>query len=320
MSMIYPWQQKQWRQLQKSLEDGRFPHALLLIGQEGMGKLDFAQNIAYHLLMQDSPESGSLLTVGNHPDYFHIQPLEGKKIIGVDQIRHLQKKLQQKSHVSQYQVAIIAPADAMNIASSNALLKTLEEPGQNTIIILVSSHPQQLPATIRSRCQVLSFSQVHDRETIHWLQQQLLEGQDAELLLNLAHGAPLAALSMSDGDIQLQRKMVFKGFAGLIREQKDPVEVANQWQKYEVWQVLSWLQTWLLDISRIQAGAGLVVLNPKYQQAIKDLSEHLEKAAVFDWIDQLSALKKQLAQVSQINIQLALEDLLIGMHYGRSHR
>lgn len=318
--MIYPWQQSHWQQLQDDIAVDRLPHGLLLIGQAGMGKLQFAKELASSVLTHNSPASMALLTAGTHPDYFLIQPSDGKKIIAVDQIRELQKQLQQTAHISSGRVVIIEPAEQMNIASSNALLKTLEEPAEGIVIILVTSQPQRLPATIRSRCRTLSFCQAHDAKTIAWLQTQLPEGQDAELLLNLAHGAPLAALNMLEADVQLQRKMVFKNFASLLRAEADPIEIANQWQKYEVWQVLSWLQTWLLDIARIQSGAKLIVRNEKYQTAINNLSHYLETIEVFNWLDNIGVLKKQLAQTSQINIQLALEELLIGMHYGRTHR
>lgn len=317
--MIYPWQQTHWQQLEQDIASDRLAHALLLIGQAGMGKLAFAKELAKTILTQHSPESEALLTAGTHPDYLLVQPLEDKKIISIDQIRELQKELQQTAHVSDHRVVIIEPAERMNIASSNALLKTLEEPAENVIIILVSSQPQRLPATIRSRCRTLSFCQAHDTETIKWLQRQLLPGQDAELLLNLAHGAPLAALNMVDADIQTQRKVVFKNFSSLLRGEVDPVEIANEWQKYDVWQILSWLQTWLLDISRVQANIKSTVNNEKYQTAITSLAECLSKKAVFEWLDNIGALKKQLAQVTQTNLQLAIEELLIRMQYGRSH-
>lgn len=318
--MIYPWQQTHWQQLQQDIANDRLPHALLLIGQTGMGKLAFAKELAKTILTKNSPESETLLTAGTHPDYLLVQPVEDKKIISVDQVRQLQKELQQTAHISQYRVAIIEPADRMNIASSNALLKTLEEPAANNIIILVSSQPQRLPATIRSRCRAVSFCQAHDVQTIKWLQTQLLPGQDAELLLNLAHGAPLAALKMIDADIQSQRKVVFKNFSELLRGEIDSVQVANEWQKYDVWQIVSWLQTWLLDISRVQANVKPAVSNEKYQTAIANLAHTLAKKEVFEWLDNIAAFKKQLAQTTQINLQLALEDLLIRMQYGPSHQ
>lgn len=313
--MIYPWQQTQWQHLQQSLADDRLPHALLLLGQQGMGKLHFARELANTILMHESPESKPLLKSGNHPDYYCIQPLEDKKVISVNQIRDLQTELQQTAHVSRYQVVIIEPADVMNIAASNALLKTLEEPTGNTIIMLVSNKPQRLPITVRSRCQKINFGATHDVKTITWLQKQIPQGQDAELLLNLSHGAPLLALDMLDDDLQLQRRTVFSQFQNILLGTADPVQVAAQWQKYDIWQLLSWLQTWLLDIAKTHAGAKLMVSNEKYQIKIAHLTRHISRASVFEIIDKINALKKQLAQVNQLNIQLILEDLLIGIYH-----
>jgi hypothetical protein len=113
--------------------------------------------------------------------------------------------------------------------------------------------------------------------------------------------------------------MVFKDFVGLLqgRTGVDPVQIANQWQKYDIWQLLSWLQTWLLDIARLQAKIKLPIENAKYQQAIAILAGSFEKNAVFEYSDKLSALKLRIAQVNQINIQLALEELLIDLCYDR---
>ncbi len=311
--MIYPWQQMQWQQLQHSIVNNTLPHSLLFLGQRGMGKLHFAKQLAKLLLTQESRESAALFNAGNHPDFYCIQPLEDKKIISVSQVRDLQKQLRQTAHISHYQVAIIEPAEAMNIAASNALLKILEEPPQNTIIILVSHQPQRLPITVRSRCQKISFGASHDSKTVEWLQKQIPQGQDAELLLNLSHGAPLLALNMLDDDLQLQRRSVFKQFCHLLTGSLDPIQVANQWQKYDVWQILSWLQNWLLDIAKIHAGSKLTISNEKYQQVMTELAQQMDHQHVFSVMDKLNKLKKQLAQVNQLNVQLLLEDLLIGI-------
>lgn len=315
--MHYPWQQAQQQLLEKLQQQQRLPHALLLTGQAGMGKLDFAQAFAQRLLCSDTPQAETLLAAGNHPDYFFIEPAEEKTTIAVDQIRQLQDKLQQTAHVGNYQVAIIAPAEAMNIAASNALLKTLEEPAGNTCIILVSSHAQQLPATIRSRCQKLHFTPAHDAATIQWLQQRISAEQDAALLLNLAQGAPLLAAAMADPALQSQRKQVFKGFANVIAQQADPVAIAAEWQDYPLTSVLSWLQTWLADITRCALQLDLSVNNPAYQQAITKLTAKATAQKAFAWYDKLLQLKQQFVRVNQLNAQLALEDLLIGIYHDR---
>ncbi|MBX9705312.1 MAG: DNA polymerase III subunit delta' [Gammaproteobacteria bacterium] len=313
----YPWQQAQQQLLERLQQQQRLPHALLLTGQAGMGKLEFAQAFAQQLLCSDTSQAAALLAAGNHPDYFIIEPAEEKTTIAVDQIRQLQTKLQQTAHVGNYQVAIIAPAEAMNIAASNALLKTLEEPAGNTLIILVSSHAQQLPATIRSRCQKLHFGPAQDEITTQWLQQQLTPEQDAALLLNLAQGAPLLAAAMAEPVLQNQRKQVFKGFANVITQQADPVAIAAEWQTYALAPVLSWLQTWLADIARCALSIELSVNNSAYQQAITKLTAKTTVQKAFAWYDKLLELKQQFIRVNQLNAQLALEDLLIGIYHDR---
>ena len=103
--------------------------------------------------------SCTLLAAGSHPDYFDLQPDEGKQVIKVDQVRALIGKLDLTTSISERKVACIHPAEEMNAAAANALLKSLEEPAGNTVLILVSDNPGRLPVTIRSRCQAISVNQ-----------------------------------------------------------------------------------------------------------------------------------------------------------------
>ena len=150
----------------KRKQENKLAHAFLFCGDDSDGKLDIALNFAKFILCEN-PNTDShcrtccnciLLEAGNHPDFFLIQPEENSKQIKIDQIRALSDDLSKTSSQGGYKVVIIAPADLMNIAASNALLKTLEEPEDDTLLILVSSRIYSLPATIRSRCQKVVFN------------------------------------------------------------------------------------------------------------------------------------------------------------------
>ncbi len=141
---------------------GRIPHALLFIGPSGVGKRTVAHAFAEELLCGSDESSNdestsSLFKAGNHPDFHIAFREEGKRDLPVETIRTLCGKLQLKPYYGRNTLAIIDAAETMNIAASNALLMTLEEPVQNTYIILVTSAPQRLPETIVSRCQKLQF-------------------------------------------------------------------------------------------------------------------------------------------------------------------
>ena len=134
-----------WNTLTKQLREKKISHAFLLSSS------DFAKRMAEWFLSK-TPEDAVLWASNNHPDYFYLVPEGDSEMIKIDEVRKLIQDLSQTSQRSGYKVAIIE-ADKLNHASSNALLKTLEEPTPDTILILVHPAPERLLATVRSRCQ-----------------------------------------------------------------------------------------------------------------------------------------------------------------------
>ena len=169
-----PWQTDQWDLLSNRIKENNLPHALLFSGPMGMGKQLFASAISKKLFCQSPQNHHScgqcrdckLFEVGSHPDYFNIQPEEDGKQIKIEQIRSVSNMLGKSSQRSGYRIVQISPAEKMNIAASNALLKTLEEPGDKTLIIIVSHAYNLLTPTIRSRCQTINFL-VYDKARIY---------------------------------------------------------------------------------------------------------------------------------------------------------
>jgi len=131
---------KQWEYLQKLSENKRIPQAIIFAGPSSLGKRDMA--LKYIKSIQDI----------DYPDLIIIEP--EKKVIQIDQIRELQKRFSLRSS---FKACIIDRAETMNSQAQNCLLKTLEEPKGNTLIILITSKPESLLETIRSRCQILKF-------------------------------------------------------------------------------------------------------------------------------------------------------------------
>ena len=162
MSAPYPWLADTWRRLQQARAADTLPHALLLHGRPGFGKRELAQALVASLLCDKPDVEGtgcgqcrgcSLLTAGSHPDYRAVQPEEPGKSIVIDQIRELGEFFTLRPHYGARKLAVIAPADAMNRAAANSLLKLLEEPPAGGMLLLVADRQERLPATIRSRCQ-----------------------------------------------------------------------------------------------------------------------------------------------------------------------
>lgn len=208
MKSIYPWQQQQWQKVLSQHQRNRLPHALLLCGPPGLGKGVFAQQLAHLLLCKTANDSACgtcsgcrLLAANNHPDLYQLIPEEGGKSIKVDQIRELIFALSQTGQRAGYRVAIINPADSLNKAAANALLKTLEEPEGRVLLLLVSDQPGRLPPTISSRCQRIYFSYAQNAD--NWLKAQLQQlnlTANADLLLKITDYAPLRALYLAENN------------------------------------------------------------------------------------------------------------------------
>lgn len=252
MSALAPWQQRIFDAALCSLAEGRLGHALLFTGPGALGKRDVAEALAKRLLCSKPGPDGfacgecrscqlfpmqlvGLATTQSHPDLQRIglEPNEkGDKLrseISVEQVRKLGQWLALTPQLGGAQVAIIDPADLMNASSANALLKTLEEPAQNRFLLLVSSRPGRLAATIRSRCQRMEFRIPPTAEAIAWLESQGLRGEAAVSALTAARGNPgQAALWAAEGALEL-RQEVGKDLAAIGSGQASPISTAQQW-------------------------------------------------------------------------------------------
>jgi DNA polymerase III subunit delta' len=313
--MIYPWQTNQWQQLQSQKQAQRLPHAILLVGADGLGKLDFAQALAASLLCTSENESEAcgqcnackLIAAATHPDLLYVAPESEGKAIKVDEIRGLCKEFSLTSQFSGYKVAVIADADSMNINASNSLLKTLEEPTASSVLILVSSKPHRLPVTIRSRCQSIDF-QVPDAELAEgWLTKQL-DG-DSRLLLNLAHGSPLLAVKLANEELREQRKGLMTALMGAANNQAI-TELALGLSKLPSNQLLGWLYDWIADLLKLQqCGNSASLVHLDFQKELGVLAQRSTSQGLYALMDQVIELRK--FQSIPLNAQMLWEDLLI---------
>lgn len=252
-NLPYPWHESTWQQLDRSWQAQRFPHALLLHGVPGLGKFIFAQWLAHALLCEHRQQSllpcgecasCKLNQAGSHPDLIVVRPEEDKTQISVDQIRTANESLTLTSTRNGYRVAIIEPAHQMTIAAANSLLKTLEEPNANTLIIMVSSQSGGLLPTLRSRCQQLGVLVPPVEETKQWIQQQLGKSVSNELL-GYAGNAPLRALEIAQGSYEQLRQSMISGLESITKGSTDIAQVAQTWADDQIQERLRWLEYWL---------------------------------------------------------------------------
>lgn len=155
-----------WQSLQTRLIAGQLPHGLLLTGPKVSDKRGFADRLVQTLLCLAEPATGSacgfchscqLLASGNHPDRYALEPEQEGGSIKIDLVRAVQQDLNGTAQLGHGKVIVIDPAEGLNMAAANALLKALEEPPPQTYFLLLSTQPLLLAATIRSRCQVINF-------------------------------------------------------------------------------------------------------------------------------------------------------------------
>src|SRR6185437_12525925 len=163
--------------LRSAYASGRLSHALLIHEAPGVGGEWLAGWAARLVLCSNRAEapcercaSCQRAAQEQHPDLALVRPLDTSTQIRIEQVRELSAELALTAHQGGYKVGILSPADSMNRFAANALLKTLEEPSQGTLLILVVSQPSRLPATILSRCQRVRVRAPEQAEAIGWLE------------------------------------------------------------------------------------------------------------------------------------------------------
>jgi DNA polymerase-3 subunit delta' len=204
----------------------------------------------------------------------------------------------------------IAPADAMNPAAANSLLKTLEEPASAALLLLVSASPGALPATVRSRCQPVTLAAPPADVALPWLRAQLPSGAPAEQLLAVARGAPLRALDLAaEGKLE-RRERCLSELRQVGGGDADPIAVANAWQSEDAGLLLSWLAGWVSDCLRLLADPHAPHLtNPDQRQPLAELSRRLRPEPGHRFLEQVLAARAQAG--STVNKQLLFEALLL---------
>lgn len=245
---IAPWNASAWSKVQERRRGNGLPHALLFAGPQGLGKRAFADALARSMMCIAPASDGAACGVcracgffvaGSHPDFLRINfelRDDGKPRteITVDQMRALGERFGLTAQFGGAQIALIDPADAMNVSASNALLKTLEEPRPGSYLFLVADNPSRLSATIRSRCQRLDF-RLPDRTSAHaWLRQNDIDERGATTALEASEGNPGRALIYANSGALKLRAEVAKDLNDLNAGSALPFEIAQRWSRDDV--------------------------------------------------------------------------------------
>ncbi|MBL0122361.1 MAG: DNA polymerase III subunit delta' [Betaproteobacteria bacterium] len=326
---ILPWHRAALTELLARRET--LPHAMLVYGRQGIGKIEFARAMAQSLLCE-SPESGiacgkcpacGWFREGNHPDFRELLPesmsdddidtdapvdpeakeKKKSKEIKIEQIRDIAAFMTLTTHRAGFRVLLVHPAEAMNPAAANALLKTLEEPPPHTVILLVTDRIGRLLATIRSRCQRLMVPSPDEATALQWLKAQGIA--DAPTALAQAGGAPLDAIAFADNNYQAERI----AFVRVLSDSNaDYLAAAQAFEKADPVSVLTWLQTWVSDLV-LSRFTGDVRHHRDQKTALSRIATRVNLPALFRYESQLRQARRSIHH--PLNARLLLEQLLI---------
>ena len=351
VSLLHPWNKAKAAPFTR--DRGRLPHALLFAGPKGLGKNAFAAWLAQFLLCANPSAEGTacghcqgcrLFAAGSHPDLHVVQPeaiykssgtliaqyalryppaekskeSKDSTVIRIDQIRSLIEAAHTRPQIGACSVMLLSPADTLNVNAANSLLKLLEEPPPDSYLILVADRPARLPATIRSRCTRLEFHAPLPEAALAWLQTQKLSGGEGRLLLELAGGAPLAALALAESGFLGQRTVLLDDMEKLAGGQSDPLACAARWKPFGAERCLLWLQGWLSDLAVTAMQADAVRLhNPDLRPRLQALEKRLDLKQLFQFIEGVARGRALLG--GPLDEQLLLEDILIRWTELRRH-
>lgn len=323
---LYSWQQKQVALLQSLEEQERLPHALIFSGPKGIGKAEFVAWFAAYLMCQETAnkpcgvcQNCTLIESDSHPDFRHVTILKdaktgkAKKEIGIDQIRDLIQFVSLSQAGSGYKVVVISPADSLNISSANSLLKLLEEPQGQTIILLVADQVEKLPATIRSRCQIINMSLPKTEEAVAWLAKQEDFTGDEVMALKMAQGAPLAALRLSDelSEGGVDYNGVITDCLNLMFNRRPGVlEASQSWQRCPISVLIEWQLSLSRDLIRLINGVPKRHFeNQNKYEALQKVRDRLNLSKVlvlYDYLTDIYAKTDAPLRAETFREQLAL--------------
>ena len=335
-TLLYPWHLPAWQSLQQMRE--RLPHAILLHGTAGTGKRDFATHFAQSLLCQqplgDGQPCNTCASCGwfgqySHPDFRRVRPDilddgEGEvdeaaeadtkktpksakapsKDIRIEQVRALAGFMNISTHRNGNRVVLLYPAESLNTASANALLKTLEEPPPNTVLILVCNRIDRLLPTILSRCRKFGMPMPTREQALAWLSAQQVA--DADVWLDEQGGAPLAAFEKAQGGDRADLDAFLQQLARPGREAA--LAMADKLQKAPVPELVAWLQRWLYDVFSCKL-SGTIRYYPRHR---KQLTALAARASTGDLMAGLQAVAQRRAVAEHpLSPKLFIEDMLL---------
>jgi len=245
---MFPWQREVFERALALKQENRLPQAVLLETTSDYQMEDLARYLSM-LLLCDKPQDLSfcetceacrMMSAGTYADFSLVTLVvdeKSKKLnknIKIEQIRHLIHELHLTRKYSRLKIAIIFPAEVMNKSSANALLKTLEEPADGVLLLLVTRNPGRIPITLRSRCQSWTIDPADQAASLQWLADQGVDTDSTALYLQYAGGDPLLAMHLQQQDYAQSVESFKTSLAAFLRGGQSASELCKNLLSGEV--------------------------------------------------------------------------------------
>ncbi len=304
--------------LNRQQQLGQAPQSLLLTGLPNVGKSTLARYFAQSLNCQGTPQpcgrclSCRKIISGNHPD---VRIFDGDdQLIKIDPIRELQRELSLSPHESQYRVALLCNFEKTSLSAANALLKTLEEPPPQVVIILTATDPGGLLPTIVSRCQLLALRPLSGSVILEALQTQWgASPAQAELLAQLAAGRlGWAVKALRDKDFLKRREQHWQELLTLWRmnraERLAYAQKASRNPAAVKESLALWLTIWR-DLLLLRSGSQSKIVNLDWQDKLQTIASQISLKQVKEMVVRLRTAIVNLEY--NVNVRLNLEIVLL---------
>lgn len=291
--------------LRNSIKNDKINHAYMFEGIDGIGKKTLTKELAKILLDMENVE--------NSPDYINIFP-DGNSI-KISQIRKLQTDIIVRPH-KDYKIYIINYAEKMTIEAQNALLKTLEDPPEYAIIILITNNKESLLDTIKSRCEIIKFLPIGTRDLENYLVKNGLDGSRAKLLSIFSRGSISKALELAkSSDFNIMRDDI-QDYIQTIFDKKivDILEIPSYMEKYkkEVISLLDILISYFRDIMMLKENVDkCMIINSDKFVFIQNMNKRVTYSQVSKILDIIEDTKMKIRSNCNFNISIQVMALNI---------
>jgi len=302
-----PWLSSYEKSWKKIIQNKKTPHAVLISGNRGIGKRSFAAWLASeHLDITKKYESCIYpFAVPSHADLKWISPNEGKRDISVDQIRQIIDDLTMSSYEGIGKVTVIEPVNKMNISSANSLLKILEEPPGNTLIILIADKMKNIPATIISRCQHIKIYPPNEDESREFINHIHPDANIAKIDPYILV-SPLIYEKQNNHSQNIESIII--DLKNMLNKKNSPLDIAAKLCAEDVEIFLDWFSYFVYSLAKNDNKTN------KQKNKFEEILKKIDISNLFIYFDKINRIRNQ--PKGSFNFRMILEELFIDWSRG----